>query len=93
MTDRPKTEDEIAREKEAVEKMKGAKGAMELVLQRQATLETALKQVLIVVDEVKRAVGPSLLIKSYSHARGGDATIIPLQEVLQYALDVGRKPL
>lgn len=93
MTDRPKTEDEIAREKEAVEKMKGAKGAMELVLQRQATLETALKQVLNVVDEVKRAVGPALLLKSYSHARGHDASIISLQEVLQYALDVGRKPL
>lgn len=94
MTDRIKTDAEIASEKDAVEKMRGAKGAMELVLQRQATLETTLKYVLGVIEEVKRVVGPSILIKSVYHGRNSfEAQTVPLQEVLQSALDVGRKPL
>lgn len=94
MTDRPKTDDEIAREKDAVAKMKGAKDAMETVLQRCQTLERALNGTIDALETVKKAVGPGLHMPTYHHNRGGGgAATISVQEAIQYGLDIARKNL
>lgn len=62
-----KTEDDIARDKEAVEKMKGAKGAMEAALRRIDTLETTLRNVVPYLDECKKATSPNVAIRTFYH--------------------------
>ena len=70
-----KTEDEIAREKEAVAKMIGAKGAMEQAIDRINRLQTALKMVLAGVSEIKRVTGHGALIRTVYGPGSGEETM------------------
>lgn len=60
MTD--KTEEQIAREKAAIEAMKNAKANMAVALDRVATLERALDNAIAVLRWTKSHVGPSAYI-------------------------------
>ena len=62
-----KTEGEIAREKEAVQKMIGAKSAMETTLMRVKRLEDTIGQMVILIDDMKGAVGESTMFGTYHH--------------------------
>lgn len=68
-----KSEDEIAREKEAVQKMVGAKSAMETAINRIARLEAELKYSALVIEDVAKAVGPTLFYRTF-HAVNSSPT-------------------
>lgn len=61
-----KTEDQIAKHKEAVAKMIGAKDAMQATLDRIKRLEAALQEAKATFDMVTKNVGDSLAL-SVSH--------------------------
>lgn len=65
-----KTDDQIAKEKEAVKAMTGAKAAMEAALSRIDTLERALKSVRAQSERVGKAFGPDVFLNVYQS--GGD---------------------
>lgn len=80
-----KTDDQIEREKEAVQKMIGAKGAMENSLKRINTLENALRKIVSLHEEAMRAVGSDAQIKTNYHKNIGafstDAATIPVSNI------------
>ena len=60
-----KTEEQIAKDKDAVQKMVGAKGAMEAALRRIETLESALRAAKVRIEESSRAHGDKLAFSVY----------------------------
>lgn len=87
-----KTEDDIQREKDAVQKMIGAKGAMETALVRIGRLETTLSEIASVLDDAAKRVGPDLYIKTYYWPRNGsDERTVRLQEQLQRMSKLARE--
>ena len=67
-----KTDEEIAKEKEAIHKMIGAKSAMETAINRIARLERELLFACQTMEEVAKATGDNLLYRTYLH--GGNQT-------------------
>lgn len=67
-----KTDEEIAKEKEAVQKMVGAKGAMETALNRIQRLERELSSVCNIMEEIAKAIGDNTLYRTYSHGEAGN---------------------
>ena len=65
-----KTEAQIAKDKEAVKAMTGAKAAMEAALNRIDTLERALKSVRAQSERVGKAFGKDVFLNVYQ--LGGD---------------------
>lgn len=65
-----KTEDQIAKDKEAVRAMIGAKASMEAALRRIEVLENALKSVRHQSERLGKAFGPDVFLNVYQ--TGGD---------------------
>lgn len=63
------TDDEIQKEREQVNKMIGAKSAMEASLHRIKTLESALFEMHTRYSEIAKCVGDSVIVES-RYARG-----------------------
>ncbi len=80
-----KTEDEIAREKDAVQKMIGAKGAMEAALKRIERLEGALSSVNMVLEDMRKKVGQNLYVKTYHHGGASGEAVVSLSAQIEYA--------
>lgn len=80
-----KTEDEIAREKEAVQKMVGAKSAMEAALSRIERLQQALKQIDTVLTDAQRHVGDGVYVKTHYHGGSAGEQTVKLKDQLGYA--------
>lgn len=70
MTAIEKSEDQIAKDKESIAKMVGAKSAMEAALRRIDTLESALKNVRSRCDCVSKAFGDAAHFNVH-HPHGG----------------------
>ena len=60
-----KTEEQIARDKDAVQKMVGAKSAMESALRRIDALENALKKARMAIEEAGNTYGDKLAFSVY----------------------------
>ena len=60
-----KSEEQIAKDKEAIQKMVGARSAMEAALRRIDVLESALRVAKIRIEEMRRAHGDSLAFSVY----------------------------
>ena len=84
-----KTEDDIAKEKEAVQKMVGAKGAMEASLKRIERLEGALKHLNCILSDMQSRVGDGLYVNTHYHGKAttGEATV-KIKDQIQYAREV-----
>lgn len=67
-----KTDDEIAREKDAVQKMIGAKGAMETAIKRIERLETTISAILLISDDMAEKVGDSLSYRTFYHGTNAE---------------------
>jgi hypothetical protein len=78
-----KTEDQIAREREAVQRMVGAKGAMELALNRISRLESALKNVIQRTEIIAQEVGDGILVNCSEHDSGYDRKPVSLKAALR----------
>lgn len=76
MTD--KTDDQIAREKEAVQKMVGAKSAMETAIQRIDRLERAIGNMVVLIDDMASAVGEKAMFATYHHGERSDSGAKPV---------------
>ena len=83
-----KTEDEIAREKDAVQKMIGAKGAMEAALKRIKRLEETLHYIDTILADMHKNVGQNLYVKTFYHGRGGGEEVITLSAQIEYAQNI-----
>ena len=59
-----KPDDDVAREREAVQKLIGARGAMETALLRIHRLEQAISTMLVYNDEVAAGIGDGLFVQS-----------------------------
>lgn len=82
-----KTEQQIEKEKLAVAKMIGAKGAMELVLKRVENLERALKMSINLHAETARLVADDAIIRTHYNASGmccyrDEASVIDASDLL-----------
>lgn len=89
-----KTEDEIAREKELVQKMVGAKSAMETAIKRIERLELVLGMLDRILSDMAENVGDRLYVKTYQHGESdGSGTIktIPLRKQISYARSIVEK--
>lgn len=64
-TEISKTEAQVAKDKEAVKAMTGAKAAMEAALGRIDMLERRLKSVRVQVERVGKAFGPDVFLNVY----------------------------
>lgn len=82
-----KTEDEIAREKEAVQKMVGAKSAMEAALSRLDRLQKAMANIDAILADAQRHVGDGVYVKTYHHGLAGTPgeTTVKLKDQIGYA--------
>lgn len=81
-----KTDDEIAREKEAVQKIVGAKSAMEAALQRINRLERTLSHVDAILTDMRGNVGDGLYIKTFHHGGSGNGeATVTLKSQIDYA--------
>jgi hypothetical protein len=90
MTD--KTEDQIAREKEAVQKMIGAKGAMETAIARINRLENAIEGMVRLIDDLKQACGEKAMFSTYHHGENrsdGPKAVFVRQQLARIA-QIGR---
>jgi len=86
-----KTDDEIQREKDAVQKMVGAKSAMEVSLARIKRLEDALGSMAVILDDAARAVGDGLYIKTHhSGVIGNGPHVVALREQLKRVSAIAR---
>ena len=86
-----KTEDEIAREKDAVQKMIGAKGAMETAIKRIERLEQTISSILMISDDMASKVGDSLAYRTYYHGiKSEGASYVTVQEQLRRIGEIGR---
>ncbi|OOY15097.1 hypothetical protein [Thioclava sp. DLFJ4-1] len=85
-----KTEDEIAREKEQVQKMIGAKGAMEAAIKRIERLEKAISHAECILSDMRGKVGEGLYVKTFYHGRtiGDGEQTISLRDQISYAQSV-----
>lgn len=79
-----KTEDQIAKDKDAVQKMIGAKTAMEAALRRIQSLESALRTAKVRIEEIQRAQGDSLAIAVY---RDGSQKFVSAKEHTRQAIN------
>lgn len=68
-----RTEDQIAKDKESVKAMVGAKAAMEAALNRISTLERALKSVRAQTERVATTFGKDVFLNVYQ----GDGRHVP----------------
>lgn len=91
MTD--KTEDQIAREKDAVQKMIGAKSAMEAALTRITTLERTLGDIDRILSDMSQRVGDGLGFKTYHHGKGSGEDFISIRAQCQRVSEIARKVL
>ncbi len=91
MTD--KTEDQIAREKEAVQKMVGAKSAMESALARIVTLERAIKIMADDLDDMAQRSGDGIGYKTHRNGGAGGEDFISFRKQAQRIAEIGRKVL
>lgn len=74
-----KTDEEIAKEKEAIQKMIGAKSAMETAINRIARLERELLFVCETMEEAARATGDNFLYRTYRHGGNqSDTSVVQL---------------
>ena len=73
-----KSEEQIAKDKEAVARMIGAKSAMEAAQRRIETLEFTLKNVRSRVEHVGKAFGGEAFIRVFI---GGDWKTLPARDV------------
>lgn len=81
-----KTDEEIAREKEAVQKIVGAKSAMEAALQRINRLERTLDHVDAILADMRGNVGDGLYVKTFRHgASGNGEATVTLKSQIDYA--------
>lgn len=87
-----KTEERIAAEKEAVQKMVGAKGAMDTALQRIERLEGTIKLMAMMIDDVAGTVGEGTLMRTYygENRTGGNAEVVATRSHLQSIAAKGR---
>lgn len=90
MTD--KTEERIAAEKEAVQKMIGAKGAMDTALGRIARLEQTIKVMNQMLDDAASNVSDGLLIRTFYGPSSGQE-VVPLRKQLAAISQKGRDVL
>ena len=79
-----KTEDQIEADKQAVQKMVGAKSAMEAALRRITTLESALGTAKARIEEIGRGHGDSLAISVY---REGNPKFVSAKELTRKAIN------
>ncbi|MDA3888966.1 MAG: hypothetical protein PF443_09250 [Allgaiera sp.] len=79
-----KTEDEVAREKDQVQKMIGAKGAMEAAISRIARLEGAISQAERVIADLSKNVGDGLYVNTFYHGQSGGEKAISVKAQLAY---------
>ena len=82
----PKTDDQIAKDKEAVAKMIGAKSAMESAQRRIELLESCLRQCDEDMARLQRAIGDNL----YAPERQQDGTIKATPIFTQFQIARGR---
>lgn len=81
-----KTEDDIAREKEAVQKMIGAKSAMEAALSRIERLQSAIGSVQMILSDLHKNLGDGLYVKTFHHGSSGNGeATIKAKDQLAYA--------
>lgn len=74
-----KTEEEIAKEKEAIQKMIGAKSAMETAINRIARLERELLFACQTMEEVAKATGDNLMYRTDRHGGNqSDASVVQI---------------
>ena len=66
----PKSDDQIAKDKEAVKAMTGAKQAMEAALRRIELLEGALSSIRTRSDEMSKAFGGDIYVNFYDRVSG-----------------------
>jgi hypothetical protein len=86
-----KTEDEIAREKDAVQKMIGAKGAMETAIKRIERLENTISQILSISDDMAEKIGENLSYRTFYHGtRAEGAQFVGVQTQLRRIGEIGR---
>lgn len=87
-----KAEDRIAAEKEAVQKMIGAKGAMDTALQRIRRLEDTICSMNMMIDDLAKNVGDGLLFQTY-YGPGRDREVMPVRKQLAEISGKGRAVL
>ena len=80
-----KTEDEIAREKEAVQKMVGAKSAMEAALSRLDRLQKTMSSIDAILADAQRHVGDGIYVKTHYHGGSAGEQCIKLKDQIGYA--------
>lgn len=79
-----KTEEQIEADKQAVQKMIGAKSAMEAALRRIQVLETALRAAKSRIEEIGRGHGDALAIAVY---RDGSQRFVSAKELTRKAVN------
>lgn len=87
-----KTEDQITREKDAVQKMVGAKSAMEAALGRIATLESAITNMNVVLDDMSKQVGDGVGYMTYLTEKNV-AGFISIRQQAKRVAEIGRNVL
>lgn len=82
-----KTEDEIAREKEAVQKMVGAKSAMEAAISRIDRLQKAISKAEIILADLQKHIGDGIYVKTYHYdgGNGGSEAASKVKDQIAYA--------
>lgn len=80
-----KTEDQIAREKDAVQKMVGAKAAMDAALTRIDRLQKALDMVNLIMSDIQGNVGENLYVKTYRHGGSAGEQVVSLKNQIAHA--------
>lgn len=90
-----KTEERIAAEKEAIQKMVGAKGAMDTALQRIERLEGTIKHMALMLDDVAKNVGEGTLMRTYygEGRTSSSAEVVTMRTQLQSIAAKGRNVL
>lgn len=68
MSEPTKSDDQIAKDKEAIAKMVGAKSAMEAAIRRIETLENCIKSVREQVDVIGKAFNEDVHLNVYSYS-------------------------
>ncbi len=86
-----KTEDEIAREKDAVQKMIGAKGAMETAIKRIERLENTISHILSISDDMAEKIGEHLSYRTFYHGTRAEGDIfVGVKAQLLRIREIGR---
>jgi len=86
-----KDEEQIAREKEAVQKMVGAKSAMETAIMRISRLEAAIGNMVMLIDDVSGAFGEKAMFSTFHHGEGGGGhRAVSVKEHLSRIAKIGR---